>query len=38
MYFIIYIFYKNLGIRAVIMHFYCMVKARKKTNDLRYIA
>ena len=30
MYVIIYIFYNNLGIRAAITHFYCMLKERKK--------
>ena len=38
MYFIIYISYNDLDIRAVIIYFYCMLKARKKTNNLRYIA
>ena len=38
MYFIIYIFYNNLGICAVIIYFYCMLKARKKTDNLSYIA
>ena len=38
MYFIIYIFYYNLGICAVIIYFYCMLKARKNTNNLGYIA
>ena len=35
---IIYIFYNNLGIHAVIMYFYYMLKEHKKTNNLRYIA
>ena len=34
---IIYISYNNLGIRAMISYFYCMPKARKKTNNSRYI-
>ena len=38
MYFIIYVSYNNRGIRAVIIYFYYMLKARKKTNNLRYIA
>ena len=38
MHLIIYISCNNLGIRAVIIYFYCMLKARKKTNNLRYIA
>ena len=38
MYFIIYISYNNLGIRAVIIYFYYMLKERKKTDNLRCIA
>ena len=38
MHLIIYISCNNLGIRAVIIYFYCMLKARKKTNNLRYVA
>ena len=35
---IIYILYNNLGIFAVIVYFCCMLKARKNTNNLGYIA
>ena len=33
----IYIFYNNLGICAVLIYFYCMLKVRKKTDNLTYI-
>ena len=35
---IIYISYNNLGICAVIVYFCCMLKARKNTNNLGYVA
>ena len=35
--FVVKLFYNNLGIRAMIIYFYCILKAHKKTNNLAYI-